>query len=1126
MIFDVLVWEITSSYTGSYDGDGGPYDLTAGKFLHVQLNDATNAITVKLSSQLAEGGGNELFEGPNLFFGADGAAILKTVAPFYKYCSGTTLHQVSTTNFFPYGQLGSNSNNSECQIGPTCDLEISNDYTITPATGPTNSDGAIVGSGTSSNGLIKYSFDPDFEYGDPFPLFPLPALVDWVVLDLSVEPMVWTTGANPSLAVTHPTLLLPAKSDWITPGAMSFAVGTTYRYNFQFTVTALLNQYVVIRVLVGDIFHNIIAQRAFAKSNFATETVTVINGNFQFIGTSSMVYLAVMVEAPGGSLDDFSVVIDSFADESGTPADPGVQEELNFTGLLPGNYTIYAKDAAGCQDSISFAIPVTTVYEPRYRLEYVDNLIGTSGKFHRLDILMRGYEGEVEEVCGDGKSPVIIRYEGDRDDPNVPLVASNATISLLVETAGQFNDMFLSDDRKYMVRHYVGDDEESIEIYWIGFIVPEFHSEPYIFEPYPLTITASDGIGELKNKPFTDINGNNFRGDMKSIKIISEVLKKTGLELNINQGINVYDSGMDEEGDPLDQAYVDSRIYYNKRTPVKCDVAIKSIVDPFRGQVFQSKGVWWVIRLSDAVGTFPYRNFDFNGVLLTGGEGFDYEVDFDFPDVDEFEINTVFELDFPSAIHPAGKAMFARKTQLLTMIRNYGYFEITHNLGKDGNLIDTGLFESEDIIQLASGNFTFKDWNVLIGQGGVKYGHETVVNGDSTGAFYFDFVSAVGNQTDTQLYSTLIPLDSVDGEIRLKFQYFVTPEYNVPYVRIAWTLKFRMTDGTYQWLTYATNGAITYDYIEQKNDIYVTNYNSWQLFDLRTAIPIQGVADGIEISFFFHDHEGRDFEDVAALQAFDPSTLSNPNGAKRMTAGDPGETYVYTCEYSLDAEDLPKVVRPTSYNAGDGDHRWLWKLDKIFNISENTALVRRVKFDNVSLSFYPLIFVPTTQYIEPPETLPYAEETDPNVTSDFTKTVLLGDMIRFDETYTRNEKNLYRGYFRLEDGTPTRNWHRLGVDESKRVLQILLEDYKAQFALPQRRLSGLKITTEVLHFINCLRDNVDGTRYRPMTFEFDTKNAMYSPDMSGVGTGAGGEPPLVVGEFDPEEFSDDYNTGE
>lgn len=1087
MIIDVLQWNVTTTYDGSWDVvGGGTTSITSGSTIIVKLDDDTHTLSAWKNGSI------ELANGPNLFFGYNGAATLATVAPFYQYCEGTTLHQVGTNNSWPYGTLSSNLNNSECQLAPTCDLEISSDYVITPASAPGEVDGNFTGTATSSNGLIKYSLDPTFSYGDPFPLEPLDPLEDWVVKNTSVEPMVWATGANPVCTVTHPTIQVPALGDIIaTPGVMSFVVGTTYRYAFQFTVNAPLNQYVWIRIFVGDAFDNVIASQILAKSNFATSTTTVLSGNFQFVGTAAMTYIGVRVELTGGSLDDLDVTIDSFIDNSGTPDAPGVQTDLNFD-LTNGVYTIYAKDAAGCQDSVTFEIPVTTTYGVKYRIGTFQDFLKESGKDVLIDILERSYEGEIIEICG-GAGPVKIKYQGDRDDPNAALIASDCEFELLVETDGDFDELFQGDDEKFKTNVYINGD-----LYHTDFIVPEFHSKPYIFEPYPVTITATDRLAELKNKDFLDSGENRYKGEMKAIKIIAEILKKTGLLLNIRCGINVFDSGMttDPEDDPLDQAFIDTRIYYSpKKVPDTCDEVLKSILDPFRAQLFQSMGVYWIIRLSDAVGTFAYREFDSNG---------DY--------VSNSTFNPVLILGSPNTAGP--KVMFAQKSQLLTFVRNYGYFEITHNLGKDGNLIDTGLFESEDIIELASGNKTFKDWNVLIGQGGVKYGHETVVNGDSTGAFYFDFTASNGNQVDTQLYSVAVPLNSSDGRIRFIFQYFVTLKYNVPYIRIAWTLKFRsQTDGTYRWVTYATNGAQTYDFVEQINEIYVTSFDRWETFDKVFEIP-SGVMDQFEISFFFHDHRGRDYASMAAFKAFDPSVLSNPNGVKRMVVDETNETSIYTSEYSLDDEALPEVVRPDAYNAGDGNHRWLWRLDKILAISTSEGLVSRIKFDNVSIAFYPLVLQPTTQYIDPPPTLLYAEETDEKVVSNFLKEVKLGDMIRLDNTLERNEDNIYRGYFRLEDGTPTLNWARAGVDESKRILQILLEDYIAQFQLPQKRLSGIKISNTNVHFVNCLEDYLDGTRYRPMTFTYDVKEGFYTPDMCGVMTGEGGEPPVVSSAYD------------
>src|SRR5688572_17468445 len=137
MIVDVLTWNIGTTYDGSWDVvGGGTTIITSGSTIVVKVDTDTNSLSAWKNGSI------ELANGPNLFFGYNGSATLATVAPFFKYCSGTTLHQVGTNNSYPYGTLAASANNTECQIAPTCDLEISSVYTITPASGPSASDGS------------------------------------------------------------------------------------------------------------------------------------------------------------------------------------------------------------------------------------------------------------------------------------------------------------------------------------------------------------------------------------------------------------------------------------------------------------------------------------------------------------------------------------------------------------------------------------------------------------------------------------------------------------------------------------------------------------------------------------------------------------------------------------------------------------------------------------------------------------------------------------------------------------------------------------------------------------------------------------------------------------------------
>lgn len=953
-MIDVLVYKVITNYTGSWTSDMGTHTISAGNYLHVRLDEVTEAISVVYQASPDEGINilGTLVNGPNLFFGNDGAVQLLTSTP-YQWCDGTTLKKIGNINNFPYAFIGVFAGALECVIAPTCDLEISSSYVITESSAPATPDGGIAVEATSSNGVIRYAIDdPSFEYaiGQVSPIFP---------------------------------------------------------------------------------------------------------------------------------------------------------------GLYSGPHTIYAKDAIGCQDSITFDIPVTTVYGVRHRLDFTD-LHNISQKSIRVDIEERAYTGPILEMCGSGSTPVQVKYEGDRDDASVSLVPSELILEILVEAEGEYTHLHTADDRQFKTKIYYGEDFSMLEIYHIGYIIPEFHQEPYLFPPYPLKVTSSCQLGEMKNLDFLDINDNKFKGDLKCIKVISEILKKTDLNLNIRCAINVFEENMetDPEDDPLDQVYVDSRIYYSsKGVPVKCSEALNSFPDPFRAQIFQSMGFWWILRLSESCAPFAYREFDPNGDYVTNGQ-----------------FDPIKELDFPTAIRASAGAMFAQGSQILAFLRNYGYFAITHDLKKDGNLIDEGRFEEEDIIELASGNKTFKNWNYFTGQPGASAGFEPVINGDSRGAAYLDFTLANNNQIDNYWYSVVIPMDDF-GRYKFKFQYKVAAKFNVPYIRIAWALKFHVVSGGDVWLTYHANGSVGYEFTEQINEIYVTKFDEWQTFEIDHPLLENTLTDSVQIFLYGHNHYGRDFDDIPDLKTFDLSALENPNGVKKMIGGTFGETDIYTAEYLRGAvEDSPELILPDNYDTNNGNLRWVWRLDKTINLGANVGLVSRTYFDNVSLAFYPLVFQPTTQYIEPQDDYVYSRLVNEFVKSDFSKTVLLGDMIRYNDEYTRNEKNIYRSYLRYADGTPTRYWARAGVDERKNLLEILLDDYIAQFSQPPRKLSGIKITNTVLHFVNCLRDNIDAKIYRPMTFTWDVLNAMYTPDMSAVAVGGDGGQ-VRRGAFKEDAFSTGFLIG-
>ena len=121
-----------------------------------------------------------------------------------------------------------------------------------------------------------------------------------------------------------------------------------------------------------------------------------------------------------------------------------------FPGLYAGEYTVTAKDAAGCVDQITITVPVPDFYNPLYRLEYTDQ----NNTPTRVDVLERGYEGSVTEVCG-SDDPFVLKYEGDGEiNKFTPIIPSTATLTLIAESNFFFRSLFTQDERKYQIKYY------------------------------------------------------------------------------------------------------------------------------------------------------------------------------------------------------------------------------------------------------------------------------------------------------------------------------------------------------------------------------------------------------------------------------------------------------------------------------------------------------------------------------------------------------------------------------------------------------------------------------------------------------------------------------------------------
>lgn len=233
--------------------------------------------------------------------------------------------------------------------------------------------------------------------------------------------------------------------------------------------------------------------------------------------------------------------VDSFLPDD-YPGDPEATE-YTFENLATGTYTIYALDTFNCRTQLTIIIPTAQAnYGVKWRLivDDVKQIARTT-----VDIEERDYEGAITEVKG-GSDPIVRNWTGESvEDIFTPLIAYKLDLTLLSQTDFQFLELFTQDDRKYRVRCY-RDDVLNFE----GFIPPSLYSEPYYIEyNYHVSITATDQIGTLKGFPFGDDFDNLIRQQISFLDGIRMILRKTGVNLNIFEAVNIYPVGID--GTPI-----------------------------------------------------------------------------------------------------------------------------------------------------------------------------------------------------------------------------------------------------------------------------------------------------------------------------------------------------------------------------------------------------------------------------------------------------------------------------------------------------------------------------------------------------------------------------------------------
>lgn len=749
------------------------------------------------------------------------------------------------------------------------------------------------------------------------------------------------------------------------------------------------------------------------------------------------------------------------------------QTSGTFSGLNVGTlYNLYVKDPNDCTLHITFSVWYEPSENEHYRFTWSSVLV-QNGTSHdaRLRIYEREYVGDVVEVPYGDTSPFTLNKPKQGgpagvNDKFFPIHPTNATLVLKSQNDYQFLPLFTQDNKKYKCVYEV-DEGAGFTPIWSGFIVPSVYREDFIATPYSVEILIADNVATLKDEPFTDDSGGLLTGDIKIIKVISHIMKKTGLDLNIRSGVNIFESNHNTTAtdDPLDQTYVDVSCYRDGGKSIMCWDVLERILRPFGARIFQYDNNWIIEEIDGATTTYAYRLFTSGGV---------------------YSSNSTFNpiLDIKASTF-TNRVALVDQDHSMEVIPAYGKIDVVSKLNYVGSIVSGG-FEKDDLLSpdsetfvISQGIFTseedFNGWTLRIPSGvsGVSFGRIVVgQRGDSArtgfktenedltrsvGAFYYNSAWG-GNLRDAYIESAAKPYQyGPNDEFNFRFEYSTPAKPEFAFM----VLRFMIKLGSQYLQQDLTWGATEHIY---RN--YPKVSNSIQNFELSVSLPdTTSIVDTtVQIRIYFYASE---FYDCG----LPPATADPDDGTDGQMDLDNITTVDIDYDYRLDIRLHESVGSVTNHFRAFLELAYSTAAesfqDGIFHVGDYNATtnpkiwrnVGQVVLENnpvgnrrgIDSKFYiDNVVLDALVNGQPPP----SEETISLQISEFINEDLEIELFNFDVPDIVNAKNMYNNYFKLSDGTPTSAWARSGISESLTLQQILLKVLGANHSAPTFRLTG------------------------------------------------------------------------
>jgi hypothetical protein len=166
-----------------------------------------------------------------------------------------------------------------------------------------------------------------------------------------------------------------------------------------------------------------------------------------------------------------------------------------------------------------------------YGLKYTIPFKDVDNYSNLVEIYQDGFVGSSTELIASDQ-PATHKYEReDNEDITTPIMSTTFTIGFYSTETTDFRNFFSYSDREFLVVHKFEGN-----VVFKGYLLNDITGEPFQDPPYPVIVTATDGLAQLKE---VDLVGPSVDTELGSL--IFETLNRLDLDLDIEVCNDLYE---------------------------------------------------------------------------------------------------------------------------------------------------------------------------------------------------------------------------------------------------------------------------------------------------------------------------------------------------------------------------------------------------------------------------------------------------------------------------------------------------------------------------------------------------------------------------------------------------------